>query len=158
MKRVVLDTNVLVSFLTDRDAEQQAKAAALFESAAQGEVQLILHQMVISEMVYVLGNLYKVETQEIAGMLEDLLSSAGVIPVDEVLWTRVLEIWPGRFGDFADAVLAVATLEARYDAVATFDRQFVGQLRREELTPYWTSEGEETEAESAASSDAEVTE
>ena len=33
MKRVILDTNVLVSFLTDRDAEQQAQAAALFEAA-----------------------------------------------------------------------------------------------------------------------------
>ena len=44
VKRVVLDTNVLVSFLTDRDAEQQEQAAALFETAAQGEAELILHQ------------------------------------------------------------------------------------------------------------------
>lgn len=42
MKRIVVDTNVLVSFLTDRDAEQQEMAAALFEAAAHGEVQIVL--------------------------------------------------------------------------------------------------------------------
>ncbi len=36
MKRVVVDTNVLISFLTDRNAEQQAQASELFEAAAEG--------------------------------------------------------------------------------------------------------------------------
>ena len=137
MKRIVVDTNVLVSFLTDRNATQQEMATALFEAAARGEVQIVLHQMVISEWVYVLGNLYHVETPEIAEMLTDLLSLPGVSPVNEVLWTRLLEIWPDRVSDFADAVLAVVTQEARYDSVATFDQRFIRQLRREGLTPYW---------------------
>ncbi len=140
MRRVVLDTNVLISFLTDRDAEQQAQAAALFESAADSEVELILHQMVISEMVYVLGNLYRIDASEIARAVDDLLSSAGVSPVDEVTWTRVLQLWPGRFRDFTDAVLAAVTLEQRYDAVATFDQRFVRQLRRDGLASYWNGE------------------
>lgn len=130
MSRIVLDTNVLVSFLTDRDPEQQARAAALFEDAAAGEVEIVLHQMVITEVVYVLGNLYKVDALQIAQVLDDLLSLTGVRPVDEVVWTRVFELWPDQVGDFADAVLAAVTLEGRYDAVATFDRGFAKALRR----------------------------
>jgi len=38
VKRLVLDTNVLVSFLTDRNAEQQAQAAALFGSRSSASV------------------------------------------------------------------------------------------------------------------------
>ncbi len=137
MTRVVIDTNVLVSFLTDRNPEQQAQAAALFEAAVRGEVEIILHQMVISEMVYVLANLYGLKAVEIAQMIDDLLATAGVTTVDEVIWRRVLERWPKRFGDFADAVLAALASGRRYEAVATFDRKFIRQLRKEGLRNFW---------------------
>ncbi len=158
MRRVVIDTNVLISFLTDRNAEQQAQATELFEAAAEGETELILHQMVISEMVYVLSNLYKVEVAEIAGMIDDLLCSPGVRPVDEVVWSRVLELWPGAFKDFADAVLAAVTIEERYEVVASFDRAFGRQLRRVDLKSWPTAEVEDqpavgAESETPAASD-----
>jgi len=139
MKRVVLDTNVLISFLTDRNAEQQRRSAELFELAAEREIELILHQTVISEMVYVLANLYRIESEEIARLIDDLLSASGVIPLDEVNWVRVLDFWPERFTDFADGVLAAVTLTTRHHAVATFDQRFVRQLRREGLRSYWES-------------------
>ena len=137
MTRVVVDTNVLVSFLTDRNAPQQARAAALFEAATRGEVEIILHQMVISEMVYVLANLYGLEALEIAQVLDDLISTAGVTPVDEIVWSRVLELWPSRFADFADGALAVVASAKRYDSVATFDRKFARRLRKVGLEIFW---------------------
>lgn len=163
MRRVVIDTNVLISFLTDRNAEQQAQATELFEAAAEGETELILHQMVISEMVYVLGNLYRVKVAEIAGMIDDLLCSPGVRPVDEVVWSRVLELWPDAFKDFADAVLAAVTIEERYEAVASFDQAFVRQLRRTGLKSWPTAEVEdeparEAKSEAPAASDTSGTE
>ncbi len=155
MSRVIVDTNVLVSFLTDRDEAQQAQAATLFEATARGEVELIVHQMVISEMVYVLGNLYHVAAAEIARMIGDLLSAPGVTSVDGVLWARVLELWPARFADFADATLATATLEGNYDAVATFDRRFIRQLEREGQASYWAS-GDDGSADDPQGSPSEV--
>ncbi|MEM8962265.1 MAG: PIN domain-containing protein [Acidobacteriota bacterium] len=137
MKRVVVDTNVLVSFLTDRDKAQQARATALFERVDEGDIQLILHQAVITELVYVLRNLYKIAMVDVAQTLEDLLSLTGVRPVDEVSWTSVLDLWPSYIGDFADAVLAAVTLEARYDMVATFDQRFIKQLGRQGIDSYW---------------------
>lgn len=153
MKRVVLDTNVLVSFLTDRNAEQQERASTLFEAASAGELGLILHQIVITELVYVLRNLYGVAVSEIAQTIGELLSSPGVVPIDEVVWTRVLELWPRRISDFADAVLAAAARHGRYDAVATFDRPFSRRLVREGLTPFWaeeTTEGPTPEGQTPA--------
>ncbi len=152
MRRVVIDTNVLISFLTDRNAEQQAQATELFEAAAEGETEILLHQMVISEMVYVLGNLYQVEVAEIAGMIDDLLCLPGVRPVDEIVWSRVLELWPGTFKDFADAVLAAVTIEGRYEAIASFDQAFVRQLRRAGLKS-WPTAAPEEESEAPAASD-----
>ena len=136
---------ILISFLTDRNAEQQVQAAELFEAAAEGELELILHQMVIGEMVYVLSNLYRVEVAEIAGTIDDLLCSPGVRPVDEVIWSRVLELWPDGFSDFTDAVLAAVTLEQRYGAVATFDQAFARQLGHVGVA-CWTAVGREGES------------
>ena len=49
MKRIGVDTNVVVSFVTDRDPKQQARAAELFGTATSGEQVIVLHQAVITE-------------------------------------------------------------------------------------------------------------
>jgi len=137
MKRIVLDTNVVLSFLIDRDPQQQADAAHLFAAAAAGDHTLILHQTVITEMVYVLRNLYKVEKARIAEILADVLALPGITPVDEVAWALLLDLWPENVSDFTDAVLAAVTTQHRYDAVATFDGPFTRQLKKQGVPVFW---------------------
>jgi predicted nucleic acid-binding protein len=56
MREILVDANVLVSFLTDRNKDQQEKAAALLLAAREREHSLILHSISISEAIYVLRN------------------------------------------------------------------------------------------------------
>ena len=105
MKSVVVDTNVVLSFVTDRDPHQQRAGARLFEHAASGEHRIILPQVVLIEIVYVFQNLYRTPAAKIAGLLDDLLGMPHVVVENEVPWHAVLEIWPKRLRDFADAVL-----------------------------------------------------
>jgi len=137
MTRVLIDTNVLVSFLTDRDPEQQARAADLITAAAQREVQLLLHQQVLAELVYVLVNLYRRSREEIAAILRELLALPGALPVDELPWSLVLDLWPKQIPDFADAVLAATCKAGRHDSIATFDADFQRRLPGLGLEPYW---------------------
>jgi predicted nucleic acid-binding protein len=44
VKEILVDTNVLVSFLTDRNQEQQEKASVLFEGAADRRHRIVLHR------------------------------------------------------------------------------------------------------------------
>lgn len=122
MRSIVLDTNVLVSFLTDRDAGQQARAADLIERGVRGELRLVLPQIVATELVYVLTNLYERPAGETAAVLRDLLATPGIEPVDELPWTRLLDLWPETVPGFADAALVALGKAGRHDAVATFDR------------------------------------
>ena len=138
MSRIVLDTNVLVSFLTDRDLAQQVRAAKLFAAAASGVDELALPQVVATEMVYVLTNLYKLDASSVAAILADLLALPGILPLDSVDWPAVLDLWPKRYADFTDACLAAVAQQGRFDAVATFDRPFARQLARESLTTVWS--------------------
>jgi predicted nucleic-acid-binding protein len=137
MSKVVVDTNVLLSFLTDRDERQQGLAAELFESAARGEHMLILHQLVLTEMVYVLQNLYNVGSKSVAIILQDLLAMPGVQPIDEVDWNLFLELWPQRVSDFADAGLTAVLRSGGYDSLATFDLSFSKAARKQGLSLFW---------------------
>ena len=134
-KQIVVDTNVLVSFLTDRDPRQQEQAAALFRGAAAGAHVLILHQIALSEMVYVLLNLYGVSPVETARILEDLLAAPGIQPVHEISWPLLLDLWPEKIPSFPDA--AIAAVARAYDEVATFDRPLAKRLKRQGLSTCW---------------------
>lgn len=137
MRGVLIDTNVLLSFLTDRDLSQQGKAAELMLEASAGTLTLWLHQVVLVEMVYVLLNLYRRSPAETASLLGDLLQLPGVRPLDKAPWPRLLDLWPAVFTDFADALLAAVVAEGDLDAIATFDRRFSRRLKDRQLPTYW---------------------
>lgn len=137
--RVLLDTNVVVSFLIDRDGAQQERAADLLDRAADGEVEAVLHQFVLAELVYVLTKTYETPKATVAESVRDLLSLPGVVIRDQMPWTLVLELWPVEIGDFTDACLLAIAESGRVDRVATFDRRLIRRLRARELAPLWDS-------------------
>ena len=137
MISIVPDTNVLLSFLTDRDATQQAMASDLIRAAADRELVLALHQQVITEMVYVLLNRYHQSREQAAQIVGDLLALPGVSAVDSLEWSRVLALWPQPFRDLTAAVLAVVCRAGRHDAVATFDERFKKLLEGQGLHSHW---------------------
>ncbi len=137
MRRILVDTNVLVSFLTDRNRRQQERAAALLESAAGGNLELLVHHFVVFELAYVLLNLYGKRPADVRQILEALTLLPGVSLIDELSWSEVLRIWPEAFPDLADAALAAASRDVRADGIATFDKKFIRQLKRVGLQSVW---------------------
>jgi len=138
VKEILVDANVLVSFLTDRDEDQRRKASALFQGAAEREHTLVLHTISIVEMVYVLIQLYKQEASQVAAAVADLLAMPGVLAADEVSWSLVLERWPKTIDSLGDAIVAAVAIQGRYDAVATFDNTLRKKLKRQGSVPYWS--------------------
>lgn len=136
-KRVGLDTNVVVSFLTDRNPRQQARAAELVEQAVAGERTVVLHQTVISEAVYVLRNLYGAEARLVGATMRDLLALPGVIVGEQMQWSDVWRLWPKLFPDFGDACLTAAARAGAFDALATFDKAFARRARRQGVSTHW---------------------
>lgn len=137
MKRIGADTNGVLSFLTDRDPKQQARAAELFGAATSGGHVVVLHQAVIAETVYVLCNLYGEQPRVVSAVMRDLLALPGVVTAHRIDWPPVWRSWPHHMKDFGDACLTVAAKHGAFDVLATFDTGFARQARRQGVATYW---------------------
>lgn len=130
MKTVVLDTNALVSFVTDRDPFQQEKAAAWFERAAVLKVRLLIPFGCVMEFVYVMTKVYRVETREVRGMILALARTPGLeFPAGPGI-ESVLSLWPDPVTEFGDAQAVAVSLEHGRVPVLSFDRKLLAALNR----------------------------
>lgn len=137
MRRVVVDANVLLSFIVDRDEKQRAIVKALLLQAEEGELVAIVPQFVVFEVVYVLQSTYRIPGDELKPMIRDLMGLPGVLLIDECPWKRVMDLWPSPLPSIADSALAAIAASNRYDAVATFDRKLAKRLPDFGVAAYW---------------------
>jgi predicted nucleic-acid-binding protein len=130
VKRYVIDTNALISFVTDRNEEQQRIVTPLFESAAHLKAVILCHQYVLTEFIYVLDRVYQLPKQQIGRMINDLIQMPGTELVQELGFRVVLALWPDPFPDFGDAVVASVGRSRKSTVIVTFDRKFASGLDR----------------------------
>ena len=129
MRRYVIDANALISFVTDRNPEQQQKIAPLFEAAAHMKAVIFCHQHVLTEFIYVLDRIYHVPKDEIGRMIKDLIEMPGIEVIQEADFKTILSWWPNRIPDFGDALIAAAGKIRSGSMIVTFDKKFAANLR-----------------------------
>ncbi len=130
MPHVVVDTNVFVSLLTDRDESQRMTAKELLLRAEAGEIVAVLPLFIVFEIAHVLRNLYGVPAQTAASMLRDAVALPGVVVVDACPLNEVFEHWSDLLPSIADAGIIAMAVVNHYDAVATFDQKLIRQMQR----------------------------
>ncbi len=130
MKKVIIDTNVFLSFVSDRNPRQQALAAGLFERAASLKTTILCPFHVASEAVYVLTSVYGAEASTVNAMLGAFIATPGLDVLTDVSLAGVLKLWPSAIADYGDAVIAAQCRNVRGSAIATFDRSFRKQLTK----------------------------
>jgi len=129
LRRYLVDTNALISFVTDRNPEQQEKIAPLFELAAHMKAVIFCHQHVLTEFIYVLDRIYHVPKDEIGRMIKDLIEMPGIEVIQEVNFPEILSWWPDPIPDFGDALIAAAGKARSGSMVVTFDGKFAANLK-----------------------------
>ena len=104
----ILDTNCLITFVTDRNPLQREIIADILNNAASLKEDLYIISNVFTEFVYVMTSVYKIDENMVSGMLSDLLDMPGVIYHHGYFPEKIIELWPTRVKDFGDAVIAAA--------------------------------------------------
>jgi predicted nucleic-acid-binding protein len=129
MKTYIIDTNALISFVTDRNPTQQEIVAPLFASASRLKCSLICHQFALSEFVFVMEKVYGTPKETINAMVRDFIALPGVEVRQETDFNVVLSLWPSSIADFGDALIAATGTANKGATIVTFDKKFKTALK-----------------------------
>jgi predicted nucleic acid-binding protein len=136
-RHVVVDANVLLSFLVARNPSQRESAKALLVSAEEGEIVAVVPQFVIFEIVYVLQSFYGIAAGQTATLMRELVALPGVLLIEHCPWKKVFEYWPDQVATIADAAIVAVAVSNHYDAVATFDHKMTRKMKAVGVESYW---------------------
>ncbi|MBE0597478.1 MAG: PIN domain-containing protein [Desulfuromonadales bacterium] len=134
MKQYLIDTNALISFVTDRNPAQQEAVARLFEQAAQARAAVLCPQNVLVEFAYVMDKIYRQPKPLVRQMLTDFIALPGATVVNDVDFAEVLDLWPEPIADFGDALVAATARRAKRTVLVTFDKDFIRMVQKLKIT------------------------
>ena len=123
MARLLLDTNVIVRFLTGDHRAHSPRSRSLFARAAAGDVTLVVTDLALAETVWVLQSFYKLDRGAIAAALKDLIESTGIEVENKAVLLSALRNFAQTDVNFVDAYHATIAA-AESIAIASFDRDF----------------------------------
>lgn len=130
MKKYIIDTNALISFVTDRNPAQQEIVAPLFEAASRLKCTLVCHQFVLTEFVFVMDKVYNTQKDTINNMLQEFIAMPGVELFQSTDFSTLLSLWPNNIADFGDAMVATTAKTAKGSTIVTFDLKFKATLKK----------------------------
>jgi len=117
-----LDTNVLVKWLVDDDANQSARVAALLSDAQERQEPLFVPTTVSLELEWVLRSRYKFDKPTVVKAFVALLETQELEFESESLLENALDLYKHGAADFADCLHARACAAVWRSPMLTFDR------------------------------------
>ena len=122
-KRAVIDTDLLVRYLTEDDPSKANEVRRLLLKAAEGAIRLVVPSVVIAELVWVLQSFYKLERGEIVPLLNVILHTRGVEVSDKSIVSDAIAIYGNDTIDFMDAWIVAFAKAAEVRTIYTFNRK-----------------------------------
>jgi predicted nucleic-acid-binding protein len=132
-----VDTNVLVRYLVNDDKTQYRAAAAFFDAASQSGATVHVDTIVLCELVWVLRSSYEYTREELAEVIERLLTTEDLEIEDSDSAWLALEDYRRTRADFADCLIGRRNLSAGCESTVSFDGRLKG-LKSFELLPHST--------------------
>ena len=120
----LLDTNVLIRFLTADKNKKYRKLYSFFESLERGDMRVELKLIVLFQVIYVLKSFYKIPKKEIVGGLTEFLRYKGVTIKEKKIVQRALELWREKNTEIVDCYLVACLEKDAQSIIYSYDRDF----------------------------------
>jgi predicted nucleic-acid-binding protein len=122
-KQFVIDTNLLVRYLTN-DEPQKAKAVdSLLNKALKGELKILIPSIVIAELVWVLESNYEMDAVEISELIEAILNTPGIDVTDKTIINSSIRLYKNKNIDLIDAWIIEFAKDRGIKTIYTFDKK-----------------------------------
>ena len=128
MKRVFVDANVFLRFVTVDDQGHHEKAGELFTSASARKIELICGPPVLFEVAWTLKSAYALSPARILDILEAIAAFPGLLLADSATVLSALVLARESGVDFADAYIAASAQSLGVDQIATFNTKHFKRL------------------------------
>ena len=119
--RLLIDTNVVIRFLTRDNEAYFLKSVKIFRDIEEGKIEAMLMDFIVAEVVYVLHRVYGHSKKEITSTLKKLLLYEHLYTENKLITFEALEIYADKNIDFADAVLCAKQRLEGYEIIS-FDK------------------------------------
>jgi predicted nucleic-acid-binding protein len=117
----LLDTNVVIRFLTADDPNQSPKAKTLFEQATPRSI--LISDVIMVEIVHVLLSVYGLDRAEVVAKINLLLEFPALL-TSKSLWKRCLSLYQSEPKlSFVDAYLIASCQNSSLATVYSFDKK-----------------------------------
>jgi predicted nucleic-acid-binding protein len=116
-----LDTNVLVRFLVQDDAEQFERARRLIKREVGQNEPVLISLLVLLDTEWVLRSRYALTKSDILSVFSSLLDAAELTFEDEPSIEEALFAWKDSVAEFADCLISARHRRLGCRASATFD-------------------------------------
>lgn len=120
MRRIFIDTNIIVRILTDDPPDLAARAASFIDNNT--DCQLVVSDLIAAEVVFVLQSFYKVSKGDIAKGLEKFFEIPQIVVENHPIISKALNLYVQKNIDYAEAYLAAYTLKQRSNEILSFDK------------------------------------
>jgi len=119
--KILLDTNVIIRFLTRDHEEYYHKSVEVFRDIESGKIEALLMDFILAEVIYVLKRIYKYSKNDIASVLKKLLLYKNLYTENKLITFEALEIYADKNIDFADAMLCAKQKLEGFE-ITSFDK------------------------------------
>ncbi len=124
VETVYADTNMFIRFFTSNPEEQSETVNRFFIKVSLKEVELLVCDIVISEIVYVLERVYKVNRNEIYEKIHSILNMENIKIENRSIIVNALNYYKDKNINFNDAYIASHAIKNNINKVFTFDNDF----------------------------------
>jgi predicted nucleic-acid-binding protein len=132
-KYVVIDTNLLVRYLTDDDPQKAKAVDVLLNRAGKGELRILIPSIVVAELVWVLESSYKMIADEIAKLVEAILNTPGIDVQDKRIIKAALSLYRTKEIDLIDAWIIEFAKAKGIKRIYTFDKKHFRNVEEVEI-------------------------
>ena len=124
MKKVFIDANIFLRFLTKDDNSKHEKCKEIFKKAVEGEIVLATSAMVIAELIWTLMSYYKVSKADVIEKISIIVGTESLHLPDKNLIMDALVLYGRKNIDYIDAYNAVSMRRQGLSEIYSYDEDF----------------------------------
>lgn len=124
MKKIILDTNILLRLFTVGDNSLQKESRKILNKVDQGKIIVLINELVIAECIWVLLSIYKKSKAEVIDAIKNVIFRNGFEVRDKDIISQSFSIFVNNNISWVDSYLYCQSKKLGLKLV-TFDEKLV---------------------------------